>query len=63
MADHVLQLLLLVLKEVLIDGVPRRGDLVSKHDLPKHVKGKDVGVAQDAPRMHQHLLRLHACRE
>ena len=60
MADHVLQLLLLVFKEVLVDGVPRGGDLVSKHGLPKHVEGEDVGVAQDAARMHQHLLRLHA---
>ena len=55
-----LQLLLLVLEQVLVDGILGGRDLVRKHGLPEHEEGKDVGVAQDAPRMEQLILSLHA---
>ena len=56
---HLLKHLLLVLKEILVDGVLGGRDLVSKHDLPKHEERKHIRVAQDAPRMQKLVLSLH----
>ena len=41
--------LLLVLKEVLVDFVLGRRDLILEHDIPKHEEGKNIAEAQNPP--------------
>lgn len=57
-AHQALHLLLLVLKEVLVDCILLRGNLLLEHAVAKHIEGKGVCVAQDAPSLKQLVQRL-----